>query len=865
MYLFNHPKVLFLTKINFRLLKNKNLIITTLLILILLVAAACKSTKYVPQGEFLLTKNNVKEKRLKNKIFGTKENKEWKSIKSPEVNNLVIQRPNQKSLGLPVQLYFYNLGNENYKETHKNWIEDHPKTSKFLKSTFSQKQTLKMGENYKSMHKWFLTKGEAPTILDIDKAVISAKKLRTFYFNDGYFDSEVSFNTKLKVEKADINYYIKKNTPYSLDTIITNIESKTADSIYKKHKNFSFIKSGDRYQDKNFRKEANRITSLYRNSGIYHFTENLIGFYDIDTSAVNHKTNVLLKIANRLSEKDGQVLTHPLKIQRVTKIGIFTDYTYNTKDLPYKDTVKYGGYSFFAHDKLKYRPKALTNAIFIEPNKIYKDSSRNLSRIHLKKLKNFKLVKIRYKEINDEELSASIILTPLKKYSIGLNTEAIHSNVKQLGFSGGFSFQNRNTFKGAEIFKLSFQGAIFDLANNTSTNDKPFNSWEIGADASLEFPRFILPFNTNFIIPKSMGPKSIISLGTSFQKNIGLDKQKFTGIVEFSWQSSLRKKHNIELMNAQYVKNLNTDSYFNIYSSEYNKIKTIQETYFPSETISTNTALDFIRNNLDSNFETTNADEYQTAKNIEKRNQILTTNYVSPSISYTYTYNGQSDYNDNSYLFFKAKVATSGNITSAFTKTKSGDQKTFLDIPIAQFVRTDLELKKFWKTSSSSVLAYRTFIGVAIPYGNSDEIPFTNSYFIGGSNDVRAWKTYDLGPGSSNTGLEFNVSNFKFITSIEYRFNLTTSLKSALFVDAGNIWDITNSDLTTTNEKFTGLKSFENIAIGSGFGFRYDFNFLVLRLDLAFKTYEPYLTGNRWFKNYNLDNSVLNIGINYPF
>ena len=833
--------------------------------MILLATAGCKSTKYVPKGEFLLTKNTVKEKRLKPKKIGSKEHKEWKPIKSPEVNDLIIQRPNQKSLGLPLQLYFYNRGNENYEEDHKKWVEEHPKTSKFLKAVFSEKQTVKMGENYKSLHKWFLTKGEAPTVLDIDKAIISSKKLRTYFFNEGYFDAEVDFNTKLKVRKANINYYIKKNQPYSLDKISSNIESVTADSIYNEYKHVSFIKSGDRYQDKNFRNEARRITSLFRNSGIYHFTENLIGFYNIDTTAANHKTDVLLKVANRLSEKDGEVLTHPLKIQKVTKIGIFTDYTYNKKDLPYNDTIVYNGYSFFAHEKLKYRPKALTNAIFIEPNQIYKDSTRNLSRIHLKQLKNFKSVKIRYKEINDEELSASIILTPLKKYSIGLNTEAIHSNIKQLGFSGGFSFQNRNTFKGAEIFKLSFQGAVFDLANNTSTNARPFNSWEIGADASLEFPRFILPFNTSSIIPKSMGPKSMISLGTSFQKNIGLDKQKFTGVIDFSWQSSPRKKHNVELINAQFVKNLNTESYFDIYTSEYSKLKSIQENYFPGTPISANTALGFINNNIDTAFKTSNPEEYQTAKNIEKRNQILTTNYVSPSISYTFTYNSQTDYNDNDYVFFKAKVATSGNITSAITKTKSGDNKTFLDIPIAQFVRTDLEFKKFWKTSQASVLAYRSFIGVAVPYGNLDEIPFTNSYFIGGSNDIRAWKTYDLGPGSSNTGLEFNVSNFKFITSLEYRFNLTTSLKSALFIDAGNIWDITNSALTTENEKFTGIKSLENIAIGSGFGLRYDFNFLVLRLDLAFKTYEPYLTDKRWFQNDNLDHSVLNIGINYPF
>ena len=156
-------------------------------------------------------------------------------------------------------------------------------------------------------------------------------------------------------------------------------------------------------------------------------------------------------------------------------------------------------------------------------------------------------------------------------------------------------------------------------------------------------------------------------------------------------------------------------------------------------------------------------------------------------------------------------------------------------------------------------------MGAAIPYGNTDEIPFNNSYFIGGSNDLRAWRTYDLGPGANRTGLEFNVSNFKLLSSIEYRFKISKSLNGAAFVDAGNIWDITNSELSSNNEKLNSLSDFKNIAIGSGFGFRYDFNFLIFRLDLGFKTYEPYLTNNKWFKNYTFNNAVYNIGINYPF
>ncbi|MDP3352868.1 MAG: BamA/TamA family outer membrane protein, partial [Flavobacteriaceae bacterium] len=123
----------------------------------------------------------------------------------------------------------------------------------------------------------------------------------------------------------------------------------------------------------------------------------------------------------------------------------------------------------------------------------------------------------------------------------------------------------------------------------------------------------------------------------------------------------------------------------------------------------------------------------------------------------------------------------------------------------------------------------------------------------------------ELGPGRERSGVDYNVGNLKFITSLEYRFKILNSFKGALFTDIGNIWDITNSSLTTSESGFNGLKSIKELAVGSGFGLRYDFSFLVLRFDIGFKTYEPYLENNKWFSNYNFMNAVYNIGINYPF
>ena len=506
------------------------------------------------------------------------------------------------------------------------------------------------------------------------------------------------------------------------------------------------------------------------------------------------------------------------------------------------------------------------NAIFIEPNSIYKDETRELTRKNLRGLKNFRSVDIKYTELENGMLDASIFLTPLKKYSLGFNTELTHSNIRQLGVSGKLSFSNRNIFKGSEILKFSIQGSFLD-SKDAADNESLLNAWEVGGDVSLELPRFLIPFRTDKIISKTKSPKTIFTLGTSLQKNIGLDKQKFTGIVDYTWESSTTTKHSFQLLNTQFIQNLNVSSYFNIYSSEYDDLVTIQEEYFSGVTLSEDTAISFIETYIDTNFETSNETEYKIAKNIEARYNIITEDVVIPSISYTFTYNNSENYKDIDFSFFRARIVSSGNLTTLLAPSKDANNvKTLFKTPIAQYIRTDLEYKKFWNLSLENVLAFRSFLGVAIPYGNSSTIPFSRSYFIGGPNDLRAWKIYDLGPGSTQSGLEFNVGNLKFISSLEYRFKIINSVKGALFVDAGNIWDITNSTITTSEARFNGINSLKDIAVGSGFGIRYDLSFILLRLDLGFKTYEPYLPdGNKWFSNYNFQKTVYNFGISYPF
>ncbi len=806
----------------------------------------------MPKDKFLLKKASI-----------TVNNK--KSI-DENLTDYIVQRPNQLVLNIPLPLHIYNLGNRSNDSTYTKWLNKNPKTHQFLAKVFSEKQVVSIGNTFKGLNQWFLKNGEEPVILDSIKTKFTAEKLRLHFLNEGYFKNKVTvIENYKKNKKASITYNITKNNPFLLDSIFVNIQSNVLDSLYKTEKHQSFLKQNDRFRDQNFREESKRLTKLFRNSGIYNFSENSIGFYQLDSTNTNYKTNVLLQIENQIIEKNDSIYARTYVPFKINKVSIYTDYSFLNKEKNYQDSLIYKGIHIYAFDKINFSAKFLTNSIFIEPNNLYSDTNRDLTRNYLRSTQNFKLVDIKYSENEDNTLDAFIYISPLKKYSLGLNTEITHSNIRQLGISSQISLLNRNTFRGAEIFKLSLQGSFLNTSRVASNNNNFFNAWEAGVDASIKIPKFLLPFRTSNIIPKSMYPKTEISLGTSLQKNIGLDIQKFTGIINYSWETTPFKKHNLELLDAQYIRNLNVSSYFNIYASEFLKLATIAQEQF-NQTITPLTAISFYSNNIDDDFQITNPEEYQIARNIKKRYDIITENVLIPLIAYSFTYNNSESYNDHDFSYFKIRLAAAGNIANLFTTKKEGTvSKELFGLPIAQYFRTDIEYKKFWDLTSENIIGFRTKLGIAIPYGNSTQIPFSRNYFAGGPNDMRAWKVYELGPGTERSGLEYNVGNLKFISSLEYRFKILNNVKGALFTDVGNIWDITNSSLTTSKSEFNGLKSIKELAVGSGFGLRYDFSFLVLRLDVGFKTYEPYLANKKWFSNYNFTNAVYNIGINYPF
>ena len=380
-------------------------------IFIFLILASCNSVKRVPEKQHLLRSTTI--------LVDGKKNK------NRNLFDYVLQKPNARTLGVPISLYFHNLGNPTAPKTPKTWGILHPKKYKFFKSLFSEKQSIAVANSYINFNNWFLNNGEVPVIINDLKTRKTVKNLRAFYWNQGYFKSttEAKKDT-LKNRKATITYTINRGKPFYLDTISIQIPSAVLKTIYQKDTINTFLKTGDQYNDQNFIKEANRITKLFRNSGVYHFIDNAIQFSP-DSTRADYKTNVQVVIAeNYLTDQNGKNVYKPFQVKKIGKINVFTDYSYNKEGEPYLDSISHNGITFYAHKKIKYNPKYLSQSILIKPNQFYSDTLRNLTRIHLKSLKNFKSVNIKYTEIKDSDLLiANIRLTPNKKFSIGTETE----------------------------------------------------------------------------------------------------------------------------------------------------------------------------------------------------------------------------------------------------------------------------------------------------------------------------------------------------------------------------------------------------------------------------------------------------------
>ncbi len=848
---------------------KKNSTKISLFILIGILISACNAVKKVPEGKQLLVKNEISVNNKKN----TEENVAYQ----------LYQKPNGKLLGYRLRLNLYNLANLNTDSTYQAKFINNPEKYRRESKWLSAKQVNRLGQSfwYKGIHEFLKKTGEPPVIIEKEKSDKSLVRLEYYYFNNGFFNVKANYKLdSLTAKKAKIKYTINTGNPYLLDTIKTIIHTPILDSLFQKNKANSFIKSGNQYNTTNFDEEKNRITAQFRNNGIYNFQPNYVTF-DIDTINKVDKANVNLIINNYSYQEGDSTKTAPFKAYKISDVNIYTDYSPTNPFLKISDSTTYNNFNLYSHDKLKYRARAITDAVFITKGSLFADYKTILSTRYLNNLKIFNYPTIQYeldkRDTTAQSLIAKVYLSPRKKYSFGTSLDVTHSNIQDIGIAGSASLSIRNIFNGAETFEIAGRANIGSSKDLANPKNQLFNVSEYGLDLKLNIPRIYFPFTTERIIPKSMIPSTLIAVGFATQKNIGLDKENFTGSFSYNWIPKIRSTARLDLFNVQFVRNLNPQNYFNVYRSSYNALNDISKVY-NSDNTNVNDNGDLIIEKGTIGF--TNAvlgtpaltppNIYQSVKSIEERRIRLVENDFILATSFSFTKTTKTDLSDNTFYQFKTKIESAGTLLSLISNAtnqtaNSRGNYDFFNLEYSEYLKTEFDYIKHWDLSKEKVFAVRTFFGIAIPFGNSDNVPFSRSYFSGGSNDNRAWQPYSLGPGSSGATNDFNEANMKIAISGEFRFKILNSLKGALFADAGNIWNVADN-VVDEKATFNSLKSLNDIALGSGFGIRYDLGFFVIRLDLGFKTYNPANEiSKRWFQEYNFANSVLNFGINYPF
>jgi outer membrane protein assembly factor BamA len=429
-------------------------------------------------------------------------------------------------------------------------------------------------------------------------------------------------------------------------------------------------------------------------------------------------------------------------------------------------------------------------------------------------------------------LDMNVNLTKAPAMRWGVDFEYTNTTGLQ-GLALSTSFVHRNIFKGCEILTINVRGGIelqFYLGKKAEkpANFNIINNWDVSTNVSIEFPRFLLPLKRDIEV-RLIRPKTIIHSGFSYQhKTSYYDRTIINASIGYLWTAG-RLTHQLFPVDLSIVKIFPTDNFKNI------------------------------------------LDTFSIA------NQRLVYQYQDHYISST-RYNLIYEYNYTSkvkhYDYAKLSVEIAGNTLDGgfalFKAKKNADgQYNIWGMPFSQYLRLEAEYRHYWTFAPYHLIAARTLVGFGYAYANSKSIPYEKGFFAGGTNYIRAWHLYRLGPGSyydpNRPSIE-QYGDIAFINNVEYRFPIYKILKGAAFVDFGNIW------LAKENPEFPKgefhFKSFyKDLAVGAGLGLRLEFDYFVIRLDAAVPLRDPSnRLGSTWIVDkLKFNNIILNFGVGYPF
>ena len=769
-----------------------NRIVVVIGLVILVFVSACRSVKYVPDDAYLLNKVEIVN--------------ETKDISKEELNYYVRQKENVKILGFwRFHLGLYNLSGR---------------------------------DESKGFNRWLRRIGEEPVLYDELLKQKSSEQLKLFLNNKGYYNAIVKDTVVFyKKQKAKVRYQINPGVRYSVNELAYRVEDDSVKGYVYADTINTLLKNGAPFDSDLHDKERSRITKMLRNEGYYGFSKEFIYFL-ADSTVGNHQVNdSLIVVKNRVQrsgQKDSIINHRKYKIKDVyflvgfePKEALRNMETYLSKF----DSVEYEGCKILYGDNLDFRADILTNSNYIYPGDYFNEELVVKTQSLLSELQLFRFVNIRFREVEGQLdadgngiLDCFIQLSSSKPQSYRVDLEGTNSS-GYLGAAGSFKYKHKNFLRGGEVFDMRFR---VGGENQQSREQKTFQTLEIGGDATLTLPKFMVPFKVeNF--RKRFNPRTNFTLSYNYQRRPDYTRTIANSRIGYSWKSSPLVSHyfapiDLSVVNVPYIHpdfKKNIDESFLKYSYE---------------------------------------------------------DHLISSTSYTYTYNEQSIAGNKNYHFLQANLQSAGNMIDAFASifnTRQGEEyNEVLGIRYAQYIKGDVDWRYHINVNDINSFAYRVFVGVGYPYGNLNVLPFEKRYFSGGANGIRAWPVRGLGPGSyEETQLDFynQTADIKLELNAEYRFKLFWLLESAFFVDIGNIWTIRSTDNAEIDSKglFHFNQFYKQLAVGVGTGVRLDFDYFVFRLDMGVKARDPILpAGERWklgITPITWDDLAFNFAIGYPF
>ncbi len=773
-------------------MKKTYIIFTTTLLLLI---CSCSTTKHIPDGEQLYT--GIK----KIEIVGEKEYASTPvgEIAMEEIAAALSCPPNASIAGsssfrgLPFGLWWYN-----------NLYNSKSKIGRWLFDTFAT----------------------TPVLISKVNPELRAQVAKNVLGNYGYFNGNVTseiVTSKKNPKKAGIIYRVTLCEPYKYDSIAYLNFSQRADSLLTITQRRRLLHAGDQFSVSNLNNERERINTLLRNNGYYYSQTGYISFL-ADTINNPGYINLHVQPKNGLSSNVKQAW----HIGN-TNLRIMGNSGGNGFASSSSDTLQFRNLTYIYNGKKPpVRPGAILRNTFLRKGMLYSQEKQQLSLQQLSQLNIFSSINFGFTPRADSDtLDMNITMQLDKPYNFTFELNATSKSNSQIGPGSKISLSRNNIFRGGETLKLTLQGSYeWQTDRSLKGRQAVINSWEIGADISLTFPRLFFP-----IIHRRY--------------------------LRFPANTSLRL----------YADQMNRSGFFKMVhvggEASY-KIYTKRTTI--------HTVIPF-RLTYDMLQRTTAKFDSIAAANRSIANSFR--NQFIPAMQYTYTYDNAST-NHRNKTWLEASVTSSGNITSlifeAFGQGWNKKDKNLFNNPYAQFVKVTAELRQLYKISPKQYIAGRIMAGVIKSYGNSTYAPYSEQFYIGGANSLRAFTVRSIGPGSYHPAEETRYSyldetgTLKIEANLEYRFPLFGDLHGALFLDAGNVWLLEKDDSRPGGE--FKLKTFaDQIALNTGTGLRYDLEFMVLRLDFGIAIHAPYNTGKKGY--YNIPGFgkgfAWHFAIGYPF